>query len=217
MARKQADSASPDTSRSRNRLILASASPRRLQLLEQAGIRPDDVSPTEIDERPLDGERPIAMVRRLAREKAEAARVTDAGTFVLAADTIVAVGKRILGKATDEAGARRHLMLLSGRKHTVITGIALITPAGDLLVRSVTTTVTFKRLSREELDWYIASGEWRGKAGSYAIQGRAGAFVTGIAGSYSNVVGLPLNETVCLLEGNGYLERLRSGDSTGGV
>lgn len=186
------------------KLILASASPRRLALLGQVGISPDDVVPTDVDERPLKGEKAQPMAQRLAREKAEAARVTDENTFVLAADTIVAVGRRILGKAADEAEARKMLGLLSGRRHRVTTGIALITPLGKLVTRSVTTAVIFKRLSEAEIDAYIASDEWRDKAGAYAIQGRAGALVKGINGSYSNVVGLPLMETIGLLEAHGY-------------
>lgn len=188
----------------KTRLILASASPRRLALLGQIGIAPDDVVPTEVDERPLSREKAEPMARRLAREKAEAARVTDDNTFVLAADTVVAVGRRILGKAADSAEARRMLGLLSGRRHRVTTGIALITPAGKLVTRSVTTSVSFKRLSTAEIEAYIASDEWRDKAGAYAIQGRAGAFVKGINGSYSNVVGLPLMETGGLLEAHGF-------------
>jgi septum formation protein len=186
------------------KLILASASPRRLALLAQIGIAPDEVVPTEVDERPLRREQAQPMARRLAREKAEAARVTDENTFVLAADTIVAVGRRILGKAADQEEARRMLGLLSGRRHRVTTGIALITPAGKLLTRSVTTHVSFKRLSDAEIEAYIASDEWRDKAGAYAIQGRAGAFVKGINGSYSNVVGLPLMETSGMLQAHGY-------------
>lgn len=191
------------------RLILASASPRRLELLRQIGILPDDVVPTEVDEQPVNGERPEQMALRLARAKAEAGRVTEEGTFVLAADTLVAVGRRILGKADDEVGARAMLHLLSGRRHRVITGIALITPntpnrAGHLIVRSVTTNVQFKRLTEAEIGAYIAGGEWRGKAGAYAIQGHAGALIKRIDGSYSNVVGLPLYEVASLLQGNGF-------------
>ncbi len=186
------------------RLILASASPRRLALLTQIGIAPDDVVPTDLDERPMKGEQAPAMARRLAREKAEAARVTDENTFVLAADTIVAVGRRILGKAGDEAEARKMLEILSGRRHRVTTGIALIAPTGKLVTRSVTTAVSFKRLSAAEIDAYLAGDEWRDKAGAYAIQGRAGAFVKGINGSYSNVVGLPLMETRGMLEAHGF-------------
>ena len=198
----------PESTKSKDagdaRLVLASASPRRLALLAQIGIQPDDVVPTDVDERPLKREQAQPMARRLAREKAEAARVTDENTYVLAADTIVAVGRRILGKAEDEAAARKMLALLSGRRHRVTTGIALITPAAKLVTRAVTTSVTFKRLSDAEIDAYVASGEWRDKAGAYAIQGRAGAFVKSINGSYSNVVGLPLMETKGLLEAHGY-------------
>lgn len=196
--------ASPARTAHQTRLILASASPRRLALLAQIGITPDDVVPTDLEERPLKGELAAPMARRLAREKAEAARVTDPHTFVLAADTVVAVGRRMLGKADNEADARKMLELLSGRRHRVTTGIALITPAGRLVTRSVTTSVSFKRLSVAEISAYIAGDEWRDKAGAYAIQGRAGAFIKGINGSYSNVVGLPLMEAKGLLEAHGF-------------
>lgn len=204
MTPKPKTSKDPKSAISKARLVLASASPRRLALLAQIGITADDVVPTDVDEQPLKGEKAPAMARRLAREKAEAARVTDENTYVLAADTIVAVGRRILGKPADEAEARKMLGLLSGRRHRVTTGIALITPAGRLVTKSLTTMVSFKRLSEAEITAYIASGEWQGKAGAYAIQGRAGALIKSIAGSYSNVVGLPLMETKGLLEAHGY-------------
>lgn len=191
------------------RLILASASPRRLELLRQIGIAPDDVVPTEVDEQRIKGESPEQMARRLARAKAEAGRVAEPNTFVLAADTLVVVGRRVLGKPSGEAEAAAMLRFLSGRRHRVITGIALITPnkdksAGHLITRSVTTRVQFKRLTWPEIVAYIGCGEWQGKAGAYAIQGRAGALIKRIDGSYSNVVGLPLFEVANLLQGNGY-------------
>jgi septum formation protein len=188
------------------RLILASASPRRLALLRQIGVEPDDTRPAHIDETPLGQELPAHLARRLARQKAEAAAAAlspDSAAFVLAADTVVAVGRRILPKAETEDEARRCLALLSGRAHRVYTGLALI-HAGRLRDRLVETRVKFKRLSDQEVSAYLAVGEWRGKAGGYAIQGRAGAFVLGIVGSYSSVVGLPLYETACVLGGEGY-------------
>ncbi len=195
-------------------LVLASASPRRLALLEQAGIRPDALLPSDLDEAPLKGERPRDLARRLARAKAEAALATLqsrpdlAGAYILAADTVVAVGRRILPKAeiVDEAAAC--LRLLSGRAHRVYTGIAVVTPRGAIRDKLVETRVRFKRLSKDDLEGYLASGEWRGKAGAYAIQGIADSFVVKLVGSYSAVVGLPLHETVNLLGGEGYPVRL---------
>jgi septum formation protein len=194
----------------RPRLVLASASARRLQLLAQIGIEPDRLLPAEIDEAPQRKELPRALARRLAQTKAEVARhhmdrlPELEGAYILAADTAVAVGRRILPKPTltDEAAAC--LRLLSGRGHRVYSGLCLITPKGRTRTRLVETRVRFKRLSREEIDTYLASGEWEGKAGGYAIQGRAGAFVTRLIGSYTNVVGLPLYETMALLMGEGY-------------
>lgn len=180
------------------RLILASASPRRLALLAQIGITPDDVIATDIDETPRKKETPRALALRLAREKAQAVTAGDAR--VLAADTVVAVGRRVLPKAEAEEEARECLALLSGRGHRVYTGVALKLSAG-LRTRLVETRVSFKLLSPEEIDAYIASGEWRGKAGGYAAQGLAGRFITNIVGSYSSIVGLPLYETANLLEG----------------
>jgi len=180
------------------RLILASASPRRLALLAQIGITPDDVIAAEIDETPRKKETPRALALRLAREKAEA--VTEENARVLTADTVVAVGRRVLPKAETEAQARECLALLSGRSHRVYTGVALKTSEG-VGTRLVETRVTFKRLSPTEIAAYIASGEWQGKAGGYAAQGLAGRYITHIVGSYSNVVGLPLYETANLLEG----------------
>lgn len=194
----------------RPRLVLASASARRLQLLAQIGIEPDKLLPAEVDETPQRKELPRALARRLAQTKAEVARhhadrLPDLqGAYILAADTVVAVGRRILPKPalTDEAAAC--LRLLSGRAHRVYTGLCLITPRGRARLRLIETRVRFKRLTRAEIDTYLASGEWEGKAGGYAIQGRAGAFVTRLAGSYTNVVGLPLYETLTLLMGEGY-------------
>lgn len=186
-------------------LILASASPRRLTLLAQIGVKPDAIDPADVDETPLPRELPRDHANRLAAEKAQAvARGHKRAAFILAGDTVVACGRRILPKAEAEETARACLELLSGRRHRVITGLALITPDGALRQRTVTTAVTFKRLSAEEIAVYLASGEWRGKAGGYAIQGLAGMFVSGINGSYSNVVGLPVHETAMLLAGNGY-------------
>ncbi len=188
------------------RLILASASPRRLSLLAQIGIRPDVVLPADIDEAARRGEPPRILARRLAHAKATAiARHAEAsGAFILGADTIVACGRRILGKPADAGEAHRMLSLLSGRRHRVYTAVTLITPAGRAIDRVNQTTVCFKRLSARETDAYIASGEWKGKAGAYAIQGRAAAFVKRINGCYFSVVGLPLQTVAGLLEGNGY-------------
>jgi len=191
-------------------LVLASASPRRLALLEQAGLKPDALLPADLDETPLKGERPRDLARRLAREKTQAAlagakaRADLEGCYIVAADTVVAVGRRILPKAeiVDEAAAC--LRLLSGRAHRVYTGVAIATPSGAIRDRIVETRLRFKRLSGEEMEAYLASGEWRGKAGGYAIQGIAGSFVVKLVGSYSAVVGLPLYETVNLLGGEGY-------------
>ncbi len=194
----------------RPRLILASASPRRLQLLGQVGIEPDKLLPADIDEMPQRRELPRALGRRLAYTKAETARrIAERdpalrGSFILGADTVVSVGRRILPNPqfTDEAAAC--LRLLSGRGHRVYGALCLITPSGKVRNRIVETKLRFKRLSREEIETYLASGEWEGKAGGYAIQGRAGAFVSRLVGSYTNVVGLPLYETMALLAGEGY-------------
>jgi septum formation protein len=188
----------------RPELILASASPRRLELLAQIGLKPDRIDPADIDERPLDSEPPRRLALRLAREKAAAAAARSPGAFVLAADTVVALGRRLLGKAEDEAEARAWLGLLSGRAHRVFTGVAVLAPAGRSGARVGEARVHFKRLTGAEIDDYIAAGEWRGKAGAYGIQGRAGGFVTAIQGSYSSIVGLPLYETRTLLDGVGF-------------
>lgn len=183
------------------RLILASASPRRRELLAQIGIKPSDVRPSDIDETPQPGELPRAYAGRLALEKAQATEIAES-EIVLAADTVVAVGRRILEKPKDAAEAAQFLMLLSGRRHKVITGIA-VRSVDKIWSRQVTTTVKFKRLSDAEISAYLRSEEWQGKAGGYAIQGIAQAFIPEIIGSYSNVVGLPLTETVSLLQGAG--------------
>lgn len=185
-------------------LVLASASPRRLELLRQIDITPDEVDPAEIDEAPLKAELPAQHVRRLARAKAAAVRTRHPGEFILAADTVVAVGRRILGKPDDEAAARRFLTLLSGRRHQVYGGVAAVGPDGRVATRIVASQVGFKRLTDAETAAYLATEEWRGKAGGYAIQGRAAEFVSWMSGSYSNVVGLPLYEAAQLLFGLGY-------------
>ena len=179
--------------------VLASASPRRLELLRQVGLEPDRVVAAAIDESPWAQEMPEAHARRLAREKLAAIEAEAEAAVVLAADTVVACGRRILPKAESERDARHCLALLSGRRHRVITAVAVRAPDGRVLERVVVTRVLVRRLSRADQAAYIASGEWRGKAGGYAIQGRAQAFIPWINGSYSNVVGLPLAETVALL------------------
>jgi septum formation protein len=194
----------PDPGDPPHRLILASASPRRLDLLRQVALSPEAVDPADLDETPLKGELPAQHALRLALAKAEAVAPRHPGAFVLAADTVVGCGRRILPKAEDESTARRCLTLLSGRRHRVHGGIAVVTPSGKLASRQVQTIVTFKRLTESEIEGYIASGEWRGKAGGYAIQGLAALFVRQIGGSYSNVVGLPLYETAALLNGQGF-------------
>jgi septum formation protein len=194
----------------RPKLVLASGSPRRLTLINQAGIEPDALRPTDLDETPKRGELPRACANRLARAKAEAALefVRDdadlSGAFILAADTVVAVGRRILPKAELLDEAAQCLRLLSGRNHRVHTGVCLVTPNQAYRQRLVETRVRFKRLSDEDIEAYLASGEWRGKAGAYAAQGIAGSFIVKIVGSYTNVVGLPLYEVTTLLSGEGY-------------
>ena len=189
-------------------LVLASASPRRLDLLSQIALGPDAVDPAGIDETPLERELPARHALRLAEAKARAVAARHPGAFVLGADTVVACGRRILPKALDAATARRCLALLSGRRHRVHGGIALMLPDGRLVSRRVETAVIFKRLDAAEIEDYLASGEWRDKAGGYAIQGLAARFIRGVIGSYSNVVGLPLFETAGLLAGHGF-ERAR--------
>lgn len=189
------------------RLVLASASPRRLDLLRQVGIEPDLIDPAEIDEHPRRGETPRQLSLRLAQEKARVVAARRAGAFVLAADTVVAVGRRVLPKAETDSQARACLALLSGRNHRVLTAIAAAAPDGRIASRLVETRVQMKRLSADEVEHYLAGGEWRGKAGGYAIQGAAGGFVIGLEGSYPAVVGLPLYESLCLLRGLGYPAR----------
>jgi len=185
-------------------LVLASASPRRRELLAQIGILPDDFDPPDIDETPRRGEIPARHARRLALAKAAAVALRHPQAFILAADTVVACGRRILPKADTRATAESCLKLLSGRRHRVIGGLCVIAPDGRQAVRVVTTQVAFKRLSADETAAYLASGEWQGKAGGYAIQGRAAGLIAWISGSYSNVVGLPLFEARALLAGLGY-------------
>ncbi len=194
----------------RVKLILASGSPRRLALLAQIGVEPDRVMPVTIDETPKKSEPPRNLAKRLAEEKANAAIALArtesdlAGALIVAADTVVSVGRRILGKAESIEEAAVCLRQLSGRAHRIHTGVVLVNAGGHLRRRLVETRVRFKRLSREDVDSYLASGEWRGKAGGYAVQGIAGAFVVKLSGSYTNVVGLPLHETMTLLTGEGY-------------
>ncbi|MDB5482011.1 MAG: septum formation protein Maf [Caulobacteraceae bacterium] len=185
-------------------LVLASASPRRQELLAQAGVTPDTIDPRDIDETPLKGETPRLAALRLAQEKARVAGADHAEAYVLAADTVVAVGRRMLGKPATEGEARAMLGLLSGRGHRVFTGVCLTCPDGRTASRVSETRVKFKRLSDGEMEMLLASGEWRGAAGAYRIQGRAGACVVSLIGSYTGVVGLPLYETMGLLTGLGY-------------
>lgn len=186
------------------RLILASASPRRIDLLVRIGVVPDEVIPADIDESALKGELPRRHAQRLAREKAVAVAAQAPDALVLAADTVVGVGRRILPKVEDEATLRRCMALLSGRRHRVMTAVALALPGGGMRERLVETMIAMKPLSGEEIEHYSAHGEWRGKAGGYALQGYGEVYVRHIAGSYSNVVGLPLAETRVLLKSAGY-------------
>jgi septum formation protein len=185
-------------------LVLASASPRRLELLRQIGIAPEAVDPAEVDETPLKGELPVAYAKRIAALKLETVAARRPDCFVLAADTVVACGRRILPKAEDAATAERCLTLLSGRRHHVLGGIAIAAPDGRRVTRLVDTDVIFKRLSAQEIAAYLHSGEWQGKAGGYAVQGRAAVFVKALSGSYSNVVGLSLYDTAAMLTGLGF-------------
>ncbi|TVR10076.1 MAG: Maf-like protein [Salinarimonadaceae bacterium] len=198
----------------RYKLVLASASPRRLALMQQIGLEPDALLPADIDETPEKSESPRDLARRLARLKARAARKVAerdeaiGPSYVIAADTVVALGRRILPKTEMIEEAAECLRMLSGRAHRVYTAVALLTPMGALRERLVETRVRFKRLSQDEIESYVASEEWRGKAGGYAIQGLAGSFVVKLVGSYPNVVGMPLHEVMTLLEGEGYPVRL---------
>ncbi|KRB41245.1 nucleoside triphosphate pyrophosphatase [Phenylobacterium sp. Root700] len=187
------------------RLVLASASPRRMDLLRQVGLTPDVVAAAEIDETPLKTETPRQTALRLAVAKAATVAATHADAYVLAADTIVVVGTRILPKVETEAQGRKCLELLSGRAHKVMTAIAVVAPDGRAVKRLVETRLHFKRLTPAEIDAYLQDGEGIGKAGGYAIQGKAGAFVMSIQGSYPAVVGLPLYETMNLLTGLGFV------------
>jgi septum formation protein len=194
----------------RPKFVLASGSPRRVSLINQAGIEPDELRPANIDETPQRGELPRVCANRLAHAKAEAALagITAGdevfGAYVLAADTVVAVGRRILPKTELIEEAAQCLRLLSGRNHKVYTALCLVTPKRKFRQRVVETRVRFKRISGDELEAYLGSGEWRGKAGGYAAQGLAGAFIVKLVGSYTNVVGLPLYEAVTLLAGEGF-------------
>ena len=188
-------------------LVLASASPRRLALLRQVGLEPACVDPADLDESPRKTELPVQYAERLAREKAEAVAARHPDGFVVAADTVVAAGRRILPKPETAESARDCLQRLSGGRHRVHGGLCVLSPGGRRAERLVTTHVKFKRLSHEEIAAYLASGEWEGKAGGYAIQGRAAAFIPWINGSYSNVVGLALYETVAMLQGLGFPPR----------
>jgi septum formation protein len=186
-------------------LVLASGSPRRVDLLARIGITPDRILPSEIDETPKRDELPRLLAARLSRAKAAAVVPLAPDCIVLAADTVVGVGRRILPKAETEAEARQCLALLSGRRHRVHTGVALALPDGRVLTRLVESAVTFQRLTQQQVDAYVASGEWQGKAGGYALHQSAEAFVRFLSGSHSNVVGLPLYETAQLLRGIGWL------------
>lgn len=193
-----------DGGKTRPPLILASASPRRRDLLAQIGIVPDVVDPADVDETPLKRELPRPYAARLAKAKAQAVSARHIGSVVIGADTVVACGRRILPKPADVDEAMQCLTQLSGRRHRVYGGVSLVSPDGSLRNRLVQTAVIFKRLGEREIAHYLDSGEWEGKAGGYAIQGLAAAFVRSINGSYSNVVGLPLFETAQLLKGIGY-------------
>jgi len=203
-------SRAPDGLGWRPKLVLASASPRRLELLQQIGIEPDALLPCDLDETPGKAELPRSLAMRLAREKAQAAariagtRPELADGYIIGADTVVSVGRRILPKCEIASEAAQCLRLLSGRAHRVHTAVCVITPKGGERHKLVETRVRFKRLSSSEIEIYLGIGEWRGKAGGYAIQGLAGAFALKLVGSYSSVVGLPLYETMSLLVGEGY-------------
>ncbi|HEV7909642.1 MAG TPA: Maf-like protein [Methylocella sp.] len=194
----------------RPRLVLASASPRRLELLQQIGIEPDALLPADLDETPRKNELPRSLAVRLAEEKTGAAgriaasRPELAGAYIIGADTVVSVGRRILPKCEIVAEAAQSLRLLSGRAHRIHTAVCLITPKGRARHKLVETRLRLKRLSAAEIEAYLGSGEWRGKAGGYAIQGLAGAFAQKLIGSYSAVAGLPLYETMSLLAGEGF-------------
>ncbi len=191
-------------SSTRPKLVLASASEMRRQLLQSVGLAPDMIAPAGIDETPLKNELPRDYVARVAHAKALAAHTRHPSSFVIAADTIAACGRRILGKAANASEARRILTLLSGRRHRALTGLCIIAPNGTKRCRVIATTVQFKRLDQGELDAYLASDDWQGKAGCYGLQSRGGGFVESLNGSYSNVIGLPLVETRTMLISLGY-------------
>lgn len=184
-------------------LVLASASPRRLELLKQAGVAPDKVAPADIDETPLKNELPANYAKRIASEKAKKVFAQHQGAVILAADTVVALGRRILPKAETEEQAVQCLTLMSGRRHKVMSAVCVIGRNGRERAKLVTSVVKFKRLSQVEINDYIASFEWQGKAGGYAIQGKAALFIPFISGSYTNIVGLPLFETLNMLKSEG--------------
>lgn len=184
-------------------LVLASASPRRKELLAEVGIIPDHIIPTDIDETPLKGELPRAYVKRMALEKAQALTGHD-DAYVLAADTVVVMGRRILQKPVDADEAYKFMTMMSGRRHKVLGGICLRTPDGKYLTRICETVVKFKNMSEEEKRHYVKSKEWEGKAGGYGIQGLAATYIPFISGSYSNIVGLSIYDTIHMLNGNGY-------------
>lgn len=187
-----------------SRLVLASASPRRLDLLAQIGVQPDLVAAADLDETPLRDETPRLLALRLAKAKAGFVAANQPNAYVLAADTVVAVGRRILPKAETEVEVRQCLTLMSGRAHKVLTGVCVIAPDGRSAARLSETRLHMKRLTSQEIEAYVASGEGLGKAGGYGIQGRAGAFIMALEGSYTGVVGLPVYETANLLTGLGY-------------
>ncbi|NKB48688.1 MAG: septum formation protein Maf [Alphaproteobacteria bacterium] len=184
--------------------MLASASPRRLELLAQVGLTPDQIDPADIDETPRKDEAPGPLARRLAGAKAASVAERHPDAFVLGADTVVGVGRRIIGKPADGAAAKRYLQLLSGRRHRVYGGICVLAPDGRKARKLINTMVRFKRLTGSEIEAYLATGEWQGKAGGYAIQGHAAAFIPAINGSYTNVVGLDMAAAAAMLAGLGY-------------
>lgn len=188
----------------RNKLILASASPRRQELLAEQHIIPDAIIPADIDETPFKGETPRPYVKRMAIEKAREVAKNNKGAYILAADTVVVMGRRILQKPENAEEAYKFLTLMSGRRHTVMGGICLITPDAHEITRLCETVVKFKPLTHDEKQFYVTSGEWEGKAGGYAIQGLASRFIPFISGSYSNIVGLNIHDTVNMLRGNGF-------------
>jgi len=188
----------------KNKLILASSSPRRVELLAQIGIVPDHIIPADIDETPLKGELPHALCVRLARQKAEKIKDLNPDAIILGADCVVAAGRRILDKPRDEEDARRILNILSGRRHKVHGGLCVIDPQGTVRTRLCQTAVAFRRLSKDEIDAYVAGRDWEGKAGGYAIQGIAATFAKYIAGSHSNIIGLSLYDADAMLKSAGY-------------